>query len=75
MVSDLVDLRLMISLLVIFAPNDFHIQDGTIKDLMEADHDEQQLFDEVLYQIKEYFQSRNYEGKSLFRVLIKSSTD
>ena len=54
-VSDLIDLKLMISLLVIFAPNDFYIQNSTIKDLMENEIDEQQLFDEILYQIKEYF--------------------
>jgi len=63
----------MFGLLVLICPTDFYIECGSIKDLSESKMDNTQVFDEMLYQIKSFFIQRNFDGKSLFRVLSKQA--
>lgn len=65
----------MLCFLVIICPNEFFVTAGSIKDLYTNSNDVEdiQIFDELIFQIKEFFINRNLDGKSLFRVLSKQA--
>jgi hypothetical protein len=65
----------MLSFLSVVCPKEFFITAGSIKDILaEAKRDQNlQIFEEIIFQIKEFFINRNLDGKSLFRVLSKQA--
>ena len=68
----MIDLRMMLRLLVVLSPKEFYIELGSINALFgNKEIEVGQIFDEVLFLLKEFFIQRNLDGKSLFRVLIK----
>ena len=66
MQKDLIDLKFMLSLLVLIDPlefqNIYHEEIGALE-----------LFDQILIQLKQYYAKQNLEGKSLFRILVKTA--
>jgi len=66
MQKDLIDLKFMLSLLVLIDPLEFqnvcHEEIGALE-----------LFDQILIQLKQYYAKQNLEGKSLFRILVKTA--
>ena len=71
--DNLLNLRFMLSFLTVICPREFFIRAGSIKDVFNEKHGEEdlQLFEEIIFQIKEFFINRNLDGKNLFRVLSK----
>lgn len=73
--ENLLDLRFMLSFLTVVCPKEFFIAAGSIKDILSKENKDEnlQIFEEIIFQIKEFFINRNLDGKSLFRVLSKQA--
>ncbi len=56
----------MLSLLVLIDPLEF-------QNIFYDDIDTLEMFDQLLIQIKQYYIKQNLEGKSLFRILVKTA--
>ena len=85
----MLNLRFMLSFLTVICPKEFFIEAGSIRDIMKSQgsgdaagerkdqpkdqNDDLQIFEEIMYQVREFFINRNLDGKSLFRVLSKQA--
>lgn len=72
------DLHFMLAFLANQCPEEFQLGVGSIKNVIgKADEgheiDDVRAFDELLFQIKQFFISRNLDGKTLFRVLSRQA--
>ena len=65
----------MLSFLTVICPKEFFITAGSIKDVFNEKNGEEdlQIFEEIIFQIKEFFINRNLDGKNLFRMLSKQA--
>lgn len=71
--ENILDLRFMLSFLTVVCPKEFFIAAGSMKNILGSQKKDAnlQFFEEIIFQIKEFFINRNLDGKSLFRVLSK----
>lgn len=73
--ENVLNLRFMLCFLAVICPKEFFITAGSIKDVLSDQKKEEdlQIFEEIIFQIKDFFIHRNLDGKSLFRVLSKQA--
>lgn len=73
--KDIIQPKSMLALLVVLNRAEFQTFRESMKELLESHGEDQQIFNDILFQVKAFFASRNLDGKSLFKTLLKGTLE